>query len=150
VKRVLESGRYLTIFGVISSLAASAAAFLWGMYKTVQTIIYLVQSKGDDPLTAVAFLELMDKFLIAAGLYIFAVGIFELFIDDLNLPAWLVVHGLHTVKSRLSSIIILLMAIVFLERLIRWEDPQGTLLFGIAISIVSAVLIAFSWFGERE
>ncbi len=150
MKRILESGRYLAIFGVISSLVASAAAFMWGAYKTVETIIYLVQSKGDDPLAAVAFLELMDKFLIAAGLYIFAVGIFELFIDDLNLPAWLVVHGLHTVKSRLSSIIILLMAIVFLERLIRWEDPQGTLLFGIAISVVAAVLIAFSWFGERE
>jgi len=150
VKRVLESSRYLVLLGVFSSLLASAAAFLWGTYKTVVTIVALVQSRGGDPLAAVSFLELMDKFLIAAGLYIFAVGMYELFVDDLALPAWLVVHDLHAVKSRLSSIIVLLMAIVFLERLIRWEDPQGTLFFGIAITIVSAVLIAFSWFGEKE
>ncbi len=150
MKRVLESSRYLAIFGVVSSLVASAAAFIWGGYKTVETIIALIRTQGDDPLTAVSFLELMDKFLIAAGLYIFAVGIYELFIDDLELPAWLAVHGLHTVKSRLSSIIILLMAIVFLERLIPWQDPQGTLMFGIAIAVVSAMLIAFSWFGEKE
>jgi len=150
VKRVLEGSRYLALLGVFSTLAASAAAFLWGTFKTFETIILLIQSKGGDPLAAVSFLELMDKFLIAAGLYIFAVGFYELFVDDLTLPDWLAVHGLHTVKSRLSSIIILLMAILFLERLIPWQDPQGTLLFGVAIAVVSAALIAFSWFGQKE
>ena len=66
------------------------------------------------------------------------------------MPAWLTVHSLHEVKSRLSSIIILVMAIVFLEHLVEWKDPQGTLYFAIAVAVVTAALIAFSYFGERD
>ena len=75
---------------------------------------------------------------------------YELFLGELKLPAWLVVHDLHAVKSRLSSIIILVMAIIFLERLVEWQDPQGTLYFAIAVTLVAAALIAFSWFGEKK
>jgi hypothetical protein len=42
------------------------------------------------------------------------------------------------------------MAIIFLERLVVWQDPQGTLYFAIAITLVTAALIAFSWFGEKK
>ena len=150
MKRVLERGRYVTLLGVFSALVASAVAFLWGTYKTIEVVIKLVQSKGDDPLTAVTLLELMDKFLIAAGLYIFAVGIYELFIDDLELPDWLTVHGLHSIKSQLSSIIVLLLAIVFLERFISAEDTLSTLYLALAAGVMIAALIAFNYFSTME
>jgi uncharacterized membrane protein YqhA len=148
--RFIERSRYLILLAVGGSLAASAVAFLWGVWKTIQVIVKLVSSAGDDAAAAVSFIELMDKFLIAAGLYIFAVGMYELFIGELSMPAWLKVRTLHEVKSRLSSIVILLMAIVFLEQLVMWTDPQAILYNGIAVAIVTAALIAFSYFGERE
>ena len=92
----------------------------------------------------------MDKFLIATGLYIFAVGMYELFIGELSMPAWLTVHSLHEVKSRLSAIIILVMAIVFLEHVVEWKDPQGRCTSLSPWPLVTAALIAFSYFGERE
>jgi uncharacterized membrane protein YqhA len=149
IRRILEPARHLVLFAVISSLVASAAAFLWGAWKTALVIIELATTTGKDPLTAVRLIELMDKFLIAAGLYIFAVGIYELFFGDLKLPQWLMVHNLHDIKSRLSSIVVLVMAISFLERLLEWQDPQGTLFFAIGITLVTAALIAFSFFGEK-
>jgi hypothetical protein len=42
------------------------------------------------------------------------------------------------------------MSIVFLERLLEWKDAQSMLMFGIAIGVVAAALIAFSLFGEKE
>lgn len=150
IGRILERGRYMVGLAVIASLVASGAAFLWGAWKTAQVIIELIVTAGKDPLTTVRLIELMDKFLIAAGLYIFAVGMYELFIGDLKLPDWLTVHNLHEVKSRLSSIIILVMAIVFLEHLVEWKDPLNTLLFGVAVALVAGTLIAFSYIGERE
>ena len=42
------------------------------------------------------------------------------------------------------------MAIVFLEQLVVWQDPQATLYYGIAVAVVTAALIAFSYFGERD
>jgi uncharacterized membrane protein YqhA len=140
----------LILLAVGASLVASAVAFLWGVWKTIQVIAKMITSLGEDPLTAVSLIALMDKFLIAVGLYIFAVGMYELFIGELSMPAWLTVHNLHEIKSRLSSIIILLMAIVFLEHMVEWNDPQGTLFFAIAVALVTAALIAFSYFGGKE
>jgi hypothetical protein len=42
------------------------------------------------------------------------------------------------------------MAIIFLERLVAWQDPQGTLYFAIAITLVTAALIALIGFGKRK
>jgi uncharacterized membrane protein YqhA len=148
--RILEKSRYLILLAVGASLIASAVAFLWGAWKTIQVILEIVTGAAKGAAATVSLIELMDKFLIAAGLYIFAVGMYELFIGELEMPAWLKVHHLHEVKSRLSSIIILVMAIVFLEHLVLWQDAQTTLYYGIAVAIVTAALIAFSYFGERE
>lgn len=144
LKRILEGSRYLVVIGVLSSLAASLAVFLWGLVKTGVVILGLVQTGGADPLTVVRLIELMDKFLIAVGLYIFAVGLYELFIGNLDLPGWLVIHDLHDIKSRLSQILILFMAVTFLEHLVEWKDPQATLYFALAISLVMGALIFFN------
>ena len=144
LKRMLESSRYLVVIGVISSLVASLAVFLWGMAKTGAVVLGLLRTGGADPLTVVRLIELMDKFLIAVGLYIFAVGLYELFIGDLDLPDWLVIHDLHDIKSRLSQILILFMAVTFLEHLVEWKEPLATLYFAVAITLVMGALIAFN------
>jgi len=92
----------------------------------------------------------MDTFLIAIALLVFSVGIYELFIEDLSLPEWLVIHNLHDLKAKLGSIIILVMAVTFLKHLVEWRDPQGTYYFGISVAVVSAALIAFSHFGKKD
>ncbi len=150
LKRMLEGSRYLVLLGVFSSLVASLAAFLWGVGKTGGVILGLVRSGGQDPLTVVRLIELMDKFLIAVGLYIFAVGLYELFIEPLDLPAWLAVHDLHDIKSRLSQILVLFMSVTFLEHLVEWKDPIATLYFALAITLVMGGLIAFNRFVEKK
>ena len=150
LKRILEGSRYLVLVGVLSSLAASLVTFLWGLWKTGVVILTLVQTGGQDPLAAVRLIELMDKFLIAVGLYIFAVGLFELFIGELDLPDWLEIHDLHDIKSRLSHILLLVMAVTFLEHLLEWKDPLGTLQFALGISLVMGALIAFNRLTEKK
>lgn len=44
----------------------------------------------------------------------------------------------------------LVLAVAFLEHLMVWKDPHDTLSFGIAISLVSASLIAFSYFSDKD
>lgn len=147
--KLLEKSRYLVLIAVVFSLLASCAAFLWGAAKTVAIISNLVTSYGKYPSASVALVELMDAFLIATGLLIFAVGLYELFIRDISLPGWLTLHTLHDLKARLNSVIILVMAVAFLEHLVEWQDPQGILFFGIAVAAVSASLVAFSHLEKR-
>lgn len=148
--RIVGGSRYLVLIAVVASLIAAAGAFIWGAWSLVLLFQEIVVTGGKSALIAVSFLELMDKFLIATGLLIFAAGMYELFFGELTGVKWLNVHSLHDIKSRLVSIIILVMAIAFAERVVAWQDAQSTLFFGLAVAVVSGVLIAFSYIGARE
>lgn len=151
MKKALETSRYMVLLAVGASLAASLATFLWGVYTTFGVIVLLIGSRGKESGIAVEMLELMDKFLIAVGLYIFAIGLYELFIrDDLELPDWLEVHNLHDIKVRLSSIAVLVMVIAFAERVVQWQTAQDALYFGLAIAAVTIALVVFNYVGARE
>ena len=148
--RILENSKYLILIAVISALLASMAAFLLGVAKTGFVIVSMISTLGKDPSAAISLIEIMDVFLIAIALFIFSVGIYELFISDIQLPEWLVIRNLHDLKAKLGSVVILVMAVTFLKHLVEWRDPQGTYYFGISVAIVSAALIAFSHFGGKE
>ena len=151
MKKALENSRYMVLLAVAASLVASLATFLWGIYTTFKVLVHLIETRGNESGVAVEMLELMDKFLIAVGLYIFAIGLYELFIrDDLELPGWLEVHNLHDIKIRLSSIAVLVMVIAFAERVVQWQAAQDALYFGIAIAVVTLALVVFNYFGARE
>lgn len=150
MKKVLEAGKYLVVVAVTFSLAASVAAFLWGGLKTVEVIVALVTTHGKAPHLSIDLIALMDAFLIATALLIFSFGMYELFIEDLSLPAWLVIHNLDDLKHKLSSIIILVLAVTFLEHLVAWTDALDTLYLGLAVAAVSATLIAYRSLGHKE
>ncbi len=92
---LVEKSKYLILIAVASTLVASTAAFLWGAIKTVKVLIAILTPIGGDPTAAIALVELMDTFLIATVLFIFAMGMYELFIGSISLPEWLVIKNLH-------------------------------------------------------
>lgn len=150
MSRILEKTRYLSLIGAASLLLASTAAFGWGAVKTYHTLALIIQSAGKDEFIAVALIELVDSFLIATALFIFSVALYELFIRDLNMPAWMEVHDLHDLKSKLSGVIVLVMVVKFLEHLVKWQDAMDSLLFAIAVGVVSAALIALNHYGGTD
>jgi uncharacterized membrane protein YqhA len=107
LKTILAKSKYLILVAVLLSLIASLTAFIWGSVKTVTVILHLASSHGEDPLGAVELISIMDPFLIAAALFIFSVGLYELFIEDVVMPALLIVHNLHDLKAKLVSVIVL-------------------------------------------
>ena len=148
--RLLEKTRYLALVGITSLLLASVAAFGWGAVKTFNVITLIITSYGKDSYIAISLIELVDSFLIAIALLIFSVSLYELFVGELNLPDWMLAHNLHELKTKLSSVIVLVMAVKFLEHLVEWKNPNDSLFFAIAVSVVAATLIAFSYFGEKN
>ena len=149
MRKILEKSNYLVLIAVLSSLLVSIVAFVWGAVKSVKVIIDIVAHIGSEVNFIVPLIEIMDIFLIATVLFIFALGMYELFVGKLSLPEWLVIKNLHDLKVKLSSVIIMVMGIHFLKHLVEWQDPQGTLLFGLSVAVVSAALIAFSYIGSK-
>jgi uncharacterized membrane protein YqhA len=148
--KFLAGTRYLALIGVLALLAAALAAFGWGIAKTVEALALVITSLGRDPVIIIALIEIVDAFLVAMALLLFSVSIYELFIGELSVPAWMKIHDLHDLKTRLGSILVLVMAVKFLEKLAEWKDAQETLYFALAITLVSAVLIAFGSSAKRN
>ena len=88
--------------------------------------------------------------LLATALLIFAIGLYELFVEDIEMPEWLEVHSLHDLKAKLASVIVLVLGVSFLAHLAEWKDARETLEFGLAVAVVAAALIAFGHFGEKD
>lgn len=92
----------------------------------------------------------VDSFLIATTLLLFAMNLYELFIGEIALPEWMLAHNLHELKAKLSSMLVLVMAVKFLEQLVEPHEAADLLNRGIATAVVSAVLIAFTYFGQKD
>ena len=148
--RLLERTRFVSVVGVLSLLVASVAAFGWGVAKTVIAVIVIISSLGKDPSIAIALIEVVDSMLIATALFVFAASMYQLFIEQVGLPGWMLAHDLYELKNKLSGVIILVMAVKFLEHVVEWKDGYESLLFALAIAAVSAVLIALSHFVGKD
>jgi len=150
MKYILEKSRYLAIIGVISLLMASVAAFGWGLLKTINVVMLVIETRGANAGIAVEFIEIVDAFLIATAILIFTVSLYELFIGEVNVPEWMLAHNLYELKTKLSSMVVLVMGVKFLQKLLGIKNTEELMQTGIAIAIVSAVLIAFGYFGKKD
>jgi uncharacterized membrane protein YqhA len=150
MSKLLEKSRYLALIGVLALLISALAAFVWGTFQTVHAILLIVESLGQDRGITVALIEIVDSFLIATTLLIFSVSLYELFIGDLDVPDWMVAHDLSALKTKLSSMIVMVMAVKFVEKLVEVKDYGDLLSFGAAVTLVSAALIAFGYFGHKN
>jgi uncharacterized membrane protein YqhA len=148
--RFLSLSRYLTLLAVVALLVTALAAFGWGIIKTVDAAAVILSSGGLDSAAAIAIIEVVDAFLISAGVLIFALGIYELFIGELNLPEGIQVHTWHDLKAKLGGILVLVMAVKFLEKVVEWKNGLETLYFALAIAVIAAVLIGFSVLGGKD
>jgi uncharacterized membrane protein YqhA len=148
VDRILSQTRYMVIIAVAASLALAAMLFLFGAVHAAGIIASTIAALGDAKKTkalAIASVEIADFFLIATALYIVGIGLYELFIRDLDLPAWLTITSLEELKQRLISVIVVALAVAFLAQVANWDGASNLLPFGAAIAAVVVALGAFSF-----
>ncbi|MGI8485740.1 MAG: YqhA family protein [Thermomicrobiales bacterium] len=90
---------------------------------------------------AVEFIEMTDLFLLGMVLYVVAIGMYQLFInDDITIPSWMRVTNLDELKEHLVSVIIVLIAVSFLAEAVAWDGSTSILYIGAAVSGVILAL----------
>jgi uncharacterized membrane protein YqhA len=93
---------------------------------------------------AVGIVEAVDVFLIAIAVYIISIGLYSLFIDDkLPLPKWLEVNNLEDLKGNLVSVVIAVLAVLFLREAVAWDGTREIAAFGGALALIIAALTFF-------
>lgn len=148
LRPILNHSRYLVIAAVLGSLVAALALFAYGVIETfvvvAETIAKAdVSSKGAKAL-ALAFIEIVDLFLLGTVFLMIALGLYELFIEEnLNLPPWLSIHSFDDLKNKLVGVVVVVLAVLFLGAVVSWDGSRDLLGFGVGVALVIAALTYF-------
>jgi uncharacterized membrane protein YqhA len=95
---------------------------------------------------AVNLIEITDVILLGTVLYIVALGLYQLFIDqNLTLPRWLKVNDLTDLKRDLIGVVVVLLGVSFLGEVVNWEGENDVLPLGAGIALVIAALGFILW-----
>ncbi len=143
MKTFLGASRYLILLAVLAAFASAVTLLIFGAYETALEIGSILGGEAPKSVAA-TFIELTDLFLLGVVLYIIALGLYELFIDDnLTLPHWLEIHTLDDLKAKLISVVIVVMSVLFLKQVVSWDGERNLLTFGGGIALVIAALTYF-------
>jgi len=147
-QRLLSNSRYIVLIAIVCSFMASITVLLYGAAQTLNTIGQAIAERGASSEGAkklvLSFVEVIDLFLLATVFYIIALGLYELFIDDrVHVPEWLEIHNLDDLKNRLTSVVVVLLSVLFLGRVVQWDGTGNILPFGLSIALVIASLTYF-------
>jgi uncharacterized membrane protein YqhA len=143
MKILLSSSRYLILLAVLAAFASAVTLLVFGAYETGLEIANILH--GEIPKSLAAnFIEIADLLLLGIVLYIIALGLYELFIDDtISVPQWLEIHTLDDLKNKLVNVVIVVMGVLFLKEAVAWDNQRNLLTFGGGIALVIAALTFF-------
>jgi len=147
MSRFLSGTRLLVIVPVIGLALASAIFFVLGGFGLIRLLVELVlemftsyhrDSHGNVP-AAVEIVEYVHQFLIGTVLYITAIGLYQLFIQEIKMPGWLKVDSTEQLEMNLIGVSVVVLAVHFLS-IVFTDDPDKLLKFGAGIALPIAPL----------
>jgi|WetSurMetagenome_2_1015567.scaffolds.fasta_scaffold488241_1 uncharacterized membrane protein YqhA len=151
MKALIEKSKYLILIAVVTLLVTFALAIFWGVVSAIRAWVDIVASAGQSAEITLSLIKLIDVFLLVIVLYLLAASIYKLFIGDVALPERLVAHNLPELKSKLSGIIVLVIAVHFVEYLFdEHVAPLDLFWLAAATALVSAALIAFDYISHSK
>jgi uncharacterized membrane protein YqhA len=155
----LWNSRFVIIAAVIGSLLAGFAIF----YMATVDVVYLFQHAlhyADSSLTEEArkalhdstvshIVEVVDGYLLATVMLIFSLGLYELFISDIDQAHGskasskiLVISSLDDLKSRLAKVILMILIVTLFEEAINMKltTPLDLVYLGASIALIALAL----------
>jgi uncharacterized membrane protein YqhA len=151
---VLGRSRLVVLVAVAAVLLAALTLFMVGAIEAVESVWStwrtVLGGEAEPASVAVEFLGVVTTLLKAVVFYLIGVGLYSLFIAPLNLSISLGVETLTDLEARVVSIVIVILAVTFLEHFIRWEEPLETLQYAGSAALMIVALVLFQSYGRRE
>ena len=157
VKAVFETmlwnSRFIVMLAVVSSIIGMVLLILLSaqdMFHLASDYVHMTFFGKDIPdfhVIAVShIITAVDDFLLATVLLIFALGLYELFIDkieiahsDASSSNILVINTLDDLKDRLGKVILMILIVAFFKNVlhVKFDEPLNILYMGAGILMVS-------------
>ena len=150
---MLWNSRYVVMLAVVSSIVGMLLLFLLSATDMAHLAIDYIEMAffgkdyPDFHTRAVShIITAVDDFLLATVLLIFALGLYELFIDKIEVAHGdksssniLVINTLDDLKDRLGKVILMILIVAFFKNVLHvtFDDPLNILYMGAGILMVS-------------
>lgn len=155
----LWNSRFVIFSAVIGSLLAGFAIF----YMATVDVVYLVMHalhyadpemaeearKALHDSTVTHIVEVVDGYLLATVMLIFSLGLYELFISDIDQAHGskssskiLVINNLDDLKSRLAKVILMILIVTLFEQALNMKlsTPLDLVYLGASIALIALAL----------
>ncbi|OGO65078.1 MAG: hypothetical protein A2030_08385 [Chloroflexi bacterium RBG_19FT_COMBO_50_10] len=155
IRKIFSYSRYFILIAVLSAFVAALTLLVVAGIETVQLVGQAFTKNVDGKsikLLAVSFIEIFDILLLGTVFYITSLGLYELFIDEqLPTPTWLHITQLDDLKSKLMSVIVVILAVVFLGQVVNWDGHRNLFTLGGSIALVIVAITFFlGWRRKNE
>lgn len=156
-EKTLWSGRFVVVVAVVASMAAATVIFYMATVDVVYLVIHMLgyaeleaaarKAIHDETITHVV--EVVDGYLLATFMLIFALGMYELFVSDIDEARGskasskiLVIESLDDLKARLAKVILMILIVTLFEEALKMhlETTLDLLYLGGGIALIGLAL----------
>lgn len=142
--RLVQPTRFLVAIPCAGLLIAAVSLIVSTFLSALRTTMDALEGALSMQDMLVSYIESADFFLLSIVLYIMAVGLYSLFIDDtVKTPGWLQIRTLDDLKEKLVGVIVVVMGVYFLGQLIHGTNTTDLLFMGLGIGAVALSLTYF-------
>lgn len=151
MSRILSGTRFLVILPIIGLALAAGVFFVFGGYSLIALIVEGIiglfthvpaETHGEEIPFVIEVVEYVHTFLIGTVLYITAVGLYQLFIDEVEFHGWLKIDSTEELEMNLIGVTVVVLAVNFLT-VVYTKDASVLLEYGAGIALPIAALAFF-------
>jgi uncharacterized membrane protein YqhA len=148
---MVASSRFFVLLATISLFLAFMAVMVSTVIVTILTILHAISQHMTQNEVIGKLIKQADYALLATVLYVLALGLYSLFVDDrVPMPSWLRITNLGQLKELLAGVVVVAIAVIFLGQALTWNGVSDLLAPGLASAAVIAALALFLWQAARE
>ncbi|KAF2308769.1 hypothetical protein GH714_017530 [Hevea brasiliensis] len=150
IEKIIYGCRFLAILGVFGSLIGSFLCFVKGCTYVVSSFMEYFVNHGK---VIILLVEAIDVYLLGTVMLVFGMGLYELFVSNLDIakslsgqsvphrsslfglftlkerPKWLEVKTVNELKTKLGHVIVMLLLIGFFEKINSKPSQPAAFLF---------------------
>lgn len=146
MQRLFDLSPMMILIAVAGSLISAFTLSIYGFARVLLVVWQVITdhdlSEPQEEHLSIAFIELIDVFLIAVILLIVALGLYQLFIDQhTQLPNWLHVRNLDELKHKIIGVLCVILGVNFVSNVSEWTGGKDILYLGAAVAMVLFALV---------
>lgn len=155
MQRVIGSTRYLVVLPVIGLAIAASVFFVFGGIGLIRLLVELTitaigsltgaahqTAEVDRGLIIFEVVEYVHLFLVGTVLYITGIGLYQLFVHEIQFPEWLKIDSTEELETSLIGVTVVVLAVNFMGAVFVGE-AEDLLQYGAGIALPIAALGLF-------